>query len=97
MPYIPRAKRDDVDPYSYSRDTQRDPENAGELNYVITRICLNYLKTTQTNYQRMNDVVGVLECLKLEFYRRKVSFYEDQKHAENGDVYGSGLFGMRDD
>lgn len=33
------------------------------------------------------DVLGTLECVKLEFYRRVVAPYEDKKCAENGDAY----------
>jgi len=33
------------------------------------------------------DVLGALEGAKQEFYRRKVVQYEENKIAENGDVY----------
>jgi hypothetical protein len=32
-------------------------------------------------------VVGALEACKLEFYRRVVTPYEENKMKENGDVY----------
>jgi len=38
-------------------------------------------------YKRYNKAMGVLECIKQEFYRRVISKYEDQKIEENGDVY----------
>jgi len=31
--------------------------------------------------------VGVLECAKMELYRRVAAPYEDKKKEENGDVY----------
>ena len=37
--------------------------------------------------QRLISASGALECAKLEFYRRVVSKYEDQKILDNGDVY----------
>jgi broad-specificity NMP kinase len=37
-------------------------------------------------YHKYNAAVGVLECAKLELYRRLVSGYEDTKIIENGDV-----------
>jgi len=40
-------------------------------------------------YATLNTVIGVLECAKLELYRRVVADYEDQKCEENGDVYDS--------
>jgi hypothetical protein len=37
-------------------------------------------------YFNYNRAVGVLECIKLEFYRRMVGPYEDTKIRESGDV-----------
>ena len=62
-------------------------KTAGELNFLITALCIEYLNTNGTNYQRINDIVGALEGAKLEFYRRVAAPYEDQKIKENGDVY----------
>jgi hypothetical protein len=39
------------------------------------------------SYSIINDIVGVLECAKMEFYRRVAVPYEDKKRTENGDVY----------
>ena len=59
----------------------------GELNYAITELALFYLKRKGVSYTNMNEVIGVLECAKLEFYRRATAPYEDKKVEENGDVY----------
>lgn len=64
----------------------REPRNVGELNYCITRLILEYCHQN-INYSDINDVIGVLECAKIEFYRRVVIPYEDKKIVENGDVY----------
>jgi len=61
-------------------------DNCGELNYVITRICLQYIKKHGQKYQKYNDVIGALEGAKLELYRRHVAPYEDNKFKSNGDV-----------
>jgi hypothetical protein len=45
--------------------------------------CTKILFFAQTHH----NVVGVLECCKLELYRRLVSKYEDIKILLNGDVY----------
>lgn len=79
MPYITHDARVDVE--------QTGPHNAGELNYQITRQVLNYLDYSGKSYRTINEVMGVLECVKQELYRRMVGPYEDQKIAENGDVY----------
>lgn len=65
------------------------PKNAGELNYAITLLIIGYMKEAPYSYQRINDCVGACEGAKLEFIRRFVGKYEDQKIAENGDVYPS--------
>lgn len=58
----------------------------GDLNYLITQLCLQYLKQTDGRYQHHNDVVGAIEGAKLEFYRRATAVYEDSKIESNGDV-----------
>ena len=55
----------------------------GELNYVVTKILKGVYAPKYFNYNR---AIGVLECIKLEFYRRMVGPYEDTKVKESGDV-----------
>ena len=60
----------------------------GTLNYIITRLCDYWCRDSgEANYEKYNMVIGVLECVKQEFYRRQVAPYEDEKCEENGDVY----------
>lgn len=81
MPYIKQYRRHDLAPAGIN------PQDAGELNYVLTEICLRYSRGQGGRYQQINDVLGALEGAKLEFYRRLAAPYEDTKIAENGDVY----------
>ena len=81
MPYITEFARDTFYPVA---ETATSP---GELNYQITQLCLLYLGDRSVSYQRYNDVIGALECCKLEMYRRAIAPYEDTKIAENGDVF----------
>lgn len=88
MPYITRTERAR---YATALDTLAGNINyhgltPGQLNYLITTLCNEYLKHNGTNYQHLNDVVGALEGAKLEFYRRTVVPYEDSKLHTNGDV-----------
>jgi hypothetical protein len=55
----------------------------GELNYIITRILK---ESFPLRYFNLNRAIGVLECCKLEFYRRVAAPYEDTKIEQNGDV-----------
>jgi len=82
MPYIDQAERADL------RLHRRKPETVGELNYVISDIANNYINRKGLSYAAINEVVGVLECARLELYRRRAAPYEDAKCQANGDVYG---------
>ncbi len=89
MPYIIKEKRNALDPAISNLTTAfkalNDDENfAGNLNYVISKL----LKTLYPapNYQRFNDMIGALECCKLELYRKRIAPYEDGKERENGPV-----------
>jgi hypothetical protein len=67
------------------------PETPGELNYMISKTVDEYLVRKGTlRYAHLNEVIGALECAKLELYRRIAVPYEDQKITESGDVYRSG-------
>ena len=65
-----------------------DKDNvAGNFNYSITRMVDIIIKQNGLNYANLNELIGSLECIKLELYRRVASPYEDEKILENGDVY----------
>ena len=57
----------------------------GEVNYVISLLIWTLFEQNPS-YTRGNNLMGVLECVKAEFYRRKLAPYEDKKIEENGDV-----------
>jgi hypothetical protein len=82
MPYIPQEKR-----YQFEGIWYFIPEDmtAGELNYVITKI-LKKLLGDKPNYARYNELIGALECCKLELVRKQLSPYEDEKEKQNGKI-----------
>lgn len=86
-PYIPKERREEV---RYTSQ-KHIPATPGELNYVLTSIILEYLHGISpmepNRYADFNEVVGVLECVKAEFIRRKLNPYEDVKMEREGDVY----------
>jgi ribosomal protein S3AE len=55
----------------------------GELNYVVSKMLKEIYPL---RYFHINRAVGVLECIKLEFYRRVAAPYEDKKIKDCGDV-----------
>lgn len=91
MPYIGQDKRNVLDPiidelHRALVGLEIDDGNnnfEGNMNYLITRLIR---KCYDTSYRNINDVVGMLECVKLEHYRTVAAPYEDQKKFENGDV-----------
>ena len=65
----------------------QDKNIAGDINYIVTRL-LNtaYNIKDKPSYAKINEIVGVLDCIKMEFYRRIAVPYENKKIDENGDV-----------
>jgi len=91
MPYIKQENRQQIDeiielavtPFGIGSMLK----DAGEINYVITQILLGYVEKMGVRYRHINEVMGAIECAKLELYRRLAGPYEDRKIEENGDVY----------
>jgi hypothetical protein len=82
MPYIRQPVRDWL-------AGGGDPTTVGDLNYIITTTLLNFVRAipADIDYTTINAVIGVLECAKMELYRRVAVPYEERKRAENGDVF----------
>ena len=89
MPYIPVEQRERLmkSLCSISEDIGKQC-TPGELNYIVTMICQSYLKARGKNYTHINDIIGVLTNVILEFNRRVTANYEQGKIESNGDVYG---------
>lgn len=86
MPYIDKQSRIGWDFWLNNKD-KPDFVKIGNLNYVISKLCLLYLQEKGESYQTYNDIIGVLECAKQEIYRKMVSKYEDKKEQENGTIW----------
>lgn len=81
MPYIvPEQRR-------LLEDSAVKATKSGELNYQVSKLCNDYLAMRGLSYTVLNELVGALECAKLELYRRIAAPYEDKKIGENGEVY----------
>jgi len=85
MPYIKQEQRSVFD--QHIGEMRGTIKNCGQLNYVITCLCRDYVREYGMHYSTLNEVVGVLECAKLELVRRLINGYESDKAKENGDVY----------
>ena len=98
MPYISNDKRSILDSHIDSLyhelvglEADDDENNMeGNLNYLLTRLLMMvYGDKNSTRYAQINDAIGMLECCKMEFYRKVAAPYEDQKEFENGEVQRS--------
>ena len=96
MPYIPNEQREVIntavdaltDVFVNSILDNEEANYEGMVNYALTRLMMNiYGDEYDTRYSNINNAVGVLECVKLEFYRIVAARYENQKRHENGAVF----------
>ena len=91
MPYISHEKREllqhSLASLAAGIIVADQKDQAGVLNYCISALLNEVLKTNGISYRNINELIGVLECAKLELYRRVASPYEDDKIQSNGDVY----------
>ena len=86
MPYIKTQSRETLDDkVDDIIETISIDGRAGDLNYIITNILVKSLWGAES-YKLHNENIGVLESVKLEYYRRLVAPYEDEKIEENGDI-----------
>lgn len=102
MPYIKKEQREELEPElgALIQKMMSMPEfhsngRAGILNYVITDIldsCFGPL--SDAKYKDYNEAIGMLECCKLEFYRKAAAPYEDMKEKQNGKVLDGGIKGL---
>lgn len=89
MPYIRKSRRvvyDEAIDVLVSRMESVEDLSAGELNYIVTRLARGFVRAKTENYAAYNDVMGALEGVKMEMYRRSIVPYEDAKIREHGDV-----------
>lgn len=90
MPYIEQKERDKfIDMIQQFKLMTLDKNynfTPGDLNYLISVLCRIYIDHKGEKYQYYNDLLGVLEGVKLELYRQQVSKYEDKKILKNGDI-----------
>lgn len=88
MPYIEKDDKKTLDRSIAHISTElRKGDFRGRLNYTISSIFSQLIQANGMSYRLINDFIGVLECAKLEAYRRVGIPYEDAKIISNGDIY----------
>jgi len=75
--------------YSISTLLHKTYINAEEsLSRCNPKDCLGKVKEKRVlSYSEYNEIIGILECAKMEVYRRLVVPYEDKKIEQNTDVF----------
>lgn len=88
MPYIPKEDR-----IKYNKglleilhQLEQNKWHPGHFNYIVS-VLLNRWFEYEGNYRTVNEILGVLDCIGKEFYRKKAVPYEENKEKENGRVY----------
>ena len=84
MPYIKKEDRKKLD--ELTTELADKIHSEGELNYVISSLLHREVNRRGESYGTYNTLIGVMECAKLELYRRQICEYEDKKIEENGDL-----------
>jgi hypothetical protein len=97
MPYIKQESRKQLDPaiedlmialLKRTVDGKNVTPSSGDFNYIISTLLGHWYEMTfLPSYDKVNTVVGILECVKQEYYRRVAVPYEDKKREAHGDVY----------
>jgi len=89
MPYIDKQSRIKFETIlqDFEETLKENDLSAGDMNYLISSMLHKYSTKNEPNYSKYNEIIGLLECAKMEFYRRLISNYEDVKINTNGDVF----------
>ncbi len=84
MPYIQQDRRDVFD--RALNELALEVRNEGELNYCIYKLSRLIISRTGKSYSSLSMCSSAMEHAKLEWYRKVVAPYEDEKIGENGDI-----------
>lgn len=88
MPYIEPDIREVIDRLlePLFEEISRCNCSVGELNYILTKIVHTEIEFRGLSYSSINEVIGVLECMKLELYSQVARPYERKKKELNGAI-----------
>lgn len=88
MPYIEQDERKQYNEEIQTLATELLNKPVGHVNYCITKLLLTLVREVGESYGTYNNLIGVLECVKLELYMMQVANYERKKRIQNGGVCG---------
>ena len=84
MPYIKPERRTVFDVYLEA--CAQEIEGEGELNYCVYKLATLLVSRIGESYDKLSMCSSAMEHAKLEWYRKKLSPYEDKKIEQNGDI-----------
>lgn len=88
MPYVTSERREELNQLYMNLLKDTSMLSPGDLNYIISNLLNRYANSKEKfNYAVCNELIGVLECAKLELYTRLITPYEETKMKENGALY----------
>jgi len=79
MPYITPDQREAL--------KTRQPLNAGELNYAMCMLAVEYVRAKGLSYQTISDINSAFDIGRDEFKRWVRDPYEAGKRESNGDIW----------
>jgi hypothetical protein len=85
MPYIKQVDRPPYQEVIKDLSSKFADVPVGDMNYVISSVIKNVFEKNKS-YKTANALMGMIECVKMEFYRTSVAPYEDLKIKENGNI-----------
>ena len=105
MPYIKKELREKVNPEIIELakkiidvTIEADDQNRllpGIMNYSISQLIEYVYPVNDCGYKEFNEVIGFIESLKMEYYRKMASPYEDIKERKNGPINTEGLYNAK--
>lgn len=104
MPYIRKDLREKVNPEiinlankicdTYEEEADMNRTLPGLMNYTISQMIEYVYPVKDCGYKEFNEIMGFLECLKMEYYRKMVAPYENYKEKQNGPIDTNGLYNV---
>lgn len=84
MPYISKERRAVFD--AALEACAAEIGNEGELNYCIYKLSTLLIDRIGPSYTKLSMCSSAMEHAKMEWYRKKLAPYEDEKITEHGDI-----------
>ena len=86
MPYVAKEQREKYKNLLLLIDHIEQIETKGDLEFLVFYLMKKYMKTRESRYATLHDVVYAVIHAGEEFKRRFLDKREDQARQQNGDI-----------